>query len=71
LLGYLDRFAESTTDASLAADVFCPGGTCLLAAALAVVFVGELGLIPADVALGAAALLSVGGAAAVVYGARY
>jgi len=70
LLRYLDRFEEPMPEESPLYGVFCPGGTVLLATALATVFVQELGLLPARLAIGLAVLLSVGGMGAIVYGAR-
>lgn len=69
LLAYLDRFdgqsAQSRRSKSL--DV---GPVSLLAAALVAVFVGELGMVPDDLSLGLAVLLSLAGVGAAVYATR-
>jgi len=69
LLRYLDRF-EDQPSTSPSADALCPGGTLLLAGALGTVFLGEFGVLPVDIALGLAVLLSVGGIGVVAYGTR-
>jgi len=70
LLTYLDRFEDEPAASMLLQDTFGLGAVALLGGALAVVFVGELGLVPADLSLGAAVLLSVVGMSAVVYDIR-
>jgi len=70
LLQYLDRFEGRPTEGTTAAAVTAHHGTALLAAALGVVFVGEFGVLPVELYLGVAALLSLVGMGILVYGTR-
>jgi len=67
LLTYLDRFHDQSAQPPLSAGPFGARTVSFLSAALAAVFVGELGVVPADFSLGLAVLLSLGGAGAAVY----
>lgn len=69
LLACLDQFQDSPASPrrSTPLDV---GPISLLATALVVVFVGELAVVPDDLSLGLAVLLSLAGAGAAVYAAR-
>jgi hypothetical protein len=66
LLRYLDRFGDEPTPSTFSADPLGLGAVLLLGSALVVVFVAELGLLPLDLSLAAAVLLSVIGMGIVV-----
>jgi DNA-binding transcriptional ArsR family regulator len=68
LLAYLDRLDDRATQSEPTGGAFGVGTVALLAAALVVVFAGELGAVPADPSLGLAVLLSIAGAGAAVMG---
>lgn len=70
LLKYLDRFKDEPRASALAKDPLGLSAIVLLGSALAVVFAGEIGVVPTDLSLGAAVLLSVVGMGAVVYDVR-
>lgn len=66
LLRYLDRFEDEPTPSTFSEDPLGLGAVVLLGSALVVVFVAELGLLPTDLSLAAALLLSVIGMGIVV-----
>jgi hypothetical protein len=66
LLRYLDRFDDEPTPSTFSEDPSSSGAVPLLGSALAVVFVAEFGLLPPDLSLAAAVLLSVIGMGIVV-----
>jgi hypothetical protein len=70
LLRYLDRFEDEPGATTFSERRFGPGTVVLLGSALLVVFVGELGVAPADLSLGVAVLLSLVGMSAAVYDVR-
>jgi len=70
LLRYLDRFDDEPGATMLSERRFGLHTVILLGSALLVAFVGELGVVPADLSLGVAVLLSLVGMSAVVYDIR-
>jgi len=70
LLRYLDRFDDEPRATTLSERQFGLSTVVLLGSALLVVFVGELGVVPADLSLGVAVLLSLVGMGAVVFDVR-
>ena len=70
LLRCLDRFEDEPTASTLSERQFGLGTVALLGSALLVVFVGELGMVPANLSLGVAVLLSLIGMSAIVYDIR-
>lgn len=70
LLRYLDRFEDESGATTFSERRFGLRTVTLLGSALLVVFVGELGMAPADLSLGVAVLLSLVGMSAVVYDIR-
>jgi hypothetical protein len=70
LLGYLDRFEGESTVSGLSEDPLALSAVLLLGSALAVVFVAELGVLPLDLSLAVAVLLSVIGMGVVVHDIR-
>lgn len=70
LLTYLDRFEDEPTASALSEDSLGLSAVVLLGSALAVVFAGEFGVLPADLSIGVAVLLSMAGMGTVVYDVR-
>jgi hypothetical protein len=70
LLKYLDRFEAQPAASTLSQDSLGLGAVALLGSALLIVFVGELGLLPSTLSLGAAVVLSLVGMSTVVYDVR-
>jgi predicted transcriptional regulator len=70
LLQYLDRFEDEPRATTLSENQFGLSTVALLGSALLAVFVGESGMVPADLSLGVAVLLSLVGMSAVVYDIR-
>jgi len=73
LLRYLDRFDDEPRATTLSERQFGLSTVVVLGSALLVVlvvFVGELGVVPADLSLGVAVLLSLVGMGAVVFDVR-
>jgi hypothetical protein len=70
LLAYLDRLDDRADKSESREATPGVGPAAVFAAALLLVFAGELGVLPADLSLGLAVLLSVVGAGAAVYVAR-
>lgn len=67
LLTYIDRLDDRLAQSRPSGGPFGVRTVSLLAAALVVVFVGELGMVPDQLSLGLAVALSFAGAAAAVY----
>jgi DNA-binding transcriptional ArsR family regulator len=70
LLRYLGRFEDEPRATTLSERQFGLSTVVLLGSALLVVFAGELGMVPADLSLGVAVLLSLVGMSAAVYDVR-
>ena len=70
LLRYLDRFEDGGRATTPSERQFGPSTVALLGSALLVAFVGELEMVPTDLSLGVAVLLSVVGMGVVVYDVR-